>query len=103
MVKLRKTGRTCPICGAAKLEAAEFPEGRVSIYRCECGAVLDAEPWHDWTNNQHGWIARHRNPAFWEEQTGTFEEGLQRMFEKIAQGIPDYLGVFYIEGFEAAR
>lgn len=103
MVKLRKTGRCCPICGVEKLEAAEFPEGHVSTYRCPCSAVLDAEPWHDWTSNRHGWIAHYRNPAFWNDQGGTFEAGLQQMLEKIAQGIPDYLGTFYIESFEAAR
>lgn len=103
MVKLRKTGRTCPICGAEKLEAAEFPAGHVSTYQCSCGAVLDAEPWHDWTNNRHGWIARYRNPVFWNDQGGTFEDGLLQMLEKIAQGIPDYLGTFFIESLEAAR
>jgi len=103
MVKLRTTGTLCPICGKAKLEAAEFPPGQVSTYRCPCGAEFDAELRHDFEKQEHSWYALHRNPAFWKAENVTTEEGLQKLLEKINQGIPDYIGSYFVESLEAAK
>jgi hypothetical protein len=99
-MKFRITNATCQNCKQSKLEAVEFENGNVSDYRCSgCGAVFDADVWHDFKNKRHWWIGRLRNPEFWrtDKEGIDFVEGVMIMNEKIKKGITEHLGVYVIE------
>lgn len=103
MVKIRNTGKVCPVCGKGKLQAVELPPGHVSTYRCPCSAEYDAVLRHDFEKQEHSWYALHRNPEFWKAENLTIEDGLQKMLEKERAGIPEHLGVYFIEKIEEVK